>query len=212
MDQFPSLVGLMWDVEKTIIFPPALNQLSVSGRENRVALAAFPKYQFSLKYSVLRDTPNVASPTSPFDELKKLGGFFLKQLGSVHAFLYSDPSDSAVTDMQFGTGNGTTVAFQLIRSYGAGGFTFAEPVQNLNGAVTNIKDNGGVVGGGNYSVSATGLVTFNTPPVAGHVLTWTGSYFYRVRFLLDSQGFNQFMQNLWEAKKIGFIGALGNKV
>jgi len=212
VDQFPALPGLQWNVEKTFIFPPSLNQESVSGRENRIALAAFPKYAFSLRYSVLRDTPNVASPASPFDELKKLGGFFLRQLGGVKAFAYLDPSDSAVTDMQFGTGDGATVAFQLVRSYGAGGFTFAEPVQNLNGAVTNIKDNGGTVDPGDYAVGATGIVTFDTAPLAGHTLTWTGNYFYRVRFVKNAQGFNEFMKDLWEAQKVEFIGALGNKV
>ena len=212
MDQFPALAGLAWSVEKTFMFPPALKQESVSGRENRIALAAFPKYAFSLRYNVLRDTPNVASPASPFDELKKLGGFFLRQLGSVKAFVYSDPTDSAVTDMQFGTGTGSQTAFQLVRSYGAGGFTFAEPVQNLNGAVTNIKDNGGTVDPGDYTVGVTGIVTFDTAPLAGHALTWTGNYFYRVRFMKDAQAFNEFMKDLWEAQKVEFIGALGNKV
>lgn len=211
MDQFPTLAGLTWDQDKTPMFA-TLHQESVSGREVRVSLMSYPKYKFSLKYSVLRDTPNVASPTAPFDELKKLLGLFLKNLGSKTAFLYSDPSDSAVTDMQFGTGNGAQVAFQLIRTYGAGGFTLAEPVMNLNGAVTNIKDNGSTVSGANYSVGATGIVTFNTPPVTGHALTWTGSYFYRVRFMQDSIGFKQFMKDLWDAQKVEFIGALGNKV
>lgn len=211
MDQFPTLAGLTWNVEKTPMFATDV-QDAVSGRENRISMMSYPKWQFMLSYSVLRDTPNVSSPSAPFDELKKLVGLFLKNLGRKTAFLYSDPSDSSVTDMQFGTGDGATVAFQLLRSYGAGGFTLAEPVMNLNGAVTNIKDNGGVVGGGNYSVGATGIVTFNTPPVAGHALTWTGSYFYRVRFLQDAMGLKQFMKDLWEAQKVEFIGALGNKV
>lgn len=210
LDQFPALAGLMWDVEKTPMFATMIQE-SVSGRENRISLMSYPKWKFSLRYSVLRDTPNVSSPAAPFDELKKLLGLFLKNMGSKTAFAYSDPNDSAVTDMQFGVGNGSQTAFQLTRTYGAG-FTFAEPVMNLNGAVTNIKDNGGVVGGGNYSVGATGIVTFNTAPLAGHALAWTGNYFYRVRFLQDAMGFKEFMQSLWEAQKVEFIGALGNKV
>lgn len=211
MDQFPVLAGLLWDVEKTPIFATEIQE-SVSGRENRISLMSYPKWQFLLRFSVLRDTSNVSSPTSPFDELKKLLGLFLKNLGSKTAFLYSDPSDSAVTDMLFGTGDGVTTAFQLVRSYGASGLSLAEPVMNLNGAVTNIKDNGGVVSGANYTVGATGIVTFTTPPVSGHSLTWTGTYFYRVRFLQDSMNFKEFMKDLWENQKVEFIGALGNKV
>ncbi len=211
MDIFPSLVGITWDVMKAPRFNSLIAQ-AVSGRENRVALMSYPKWEFELRYDILRDTPNVSSPASPFDELKKLVGFFLRQLGSQAAFLYSDPTDSLVTDMAFGTGDGATTIFQLVRSYGAGGFTFVEPVQNLNGAVTNIKDNGGIVSGANYSVGATGLVTFTTPPVSGHSLTWTGNYYYRVRFMDDREEFREFMQNFWELKKLGFIGSPGNKV
>jgi uncharacterized protein (TIGR02217 family) len=211
VDLFPTLAGLAWDIGKIPAFNTEVED-SVSGRENRISMMVYPKWTFTLKYNFLRDSPNVASPTAPLDELKKLVGFFLNQRGRKSAFLYDDLTDDAVTDMQFGTGDGTTVAFQLVRSYGAGGFGFAEPVQNLNGAVTNIKDNGGVVGGGDYSVSSTGLVTFNTAPLAGHTLTWTGAYYWRVRFTRDTNELNQFLKDLWEAKKVEFTGALGNRV
>jgi uncharacterized protein (TIGR02217 family) len=201
---FPVLPGLMWDVAKSPGFTTRV-QRAVSGFELRASLQAYPLWTFSLAYEVLR-TDLVTL------ELQKLMGFFLARGGQFDSFLYTDPDDSSVTDMQFGVGDGTTVAFQLVRALGAGGFTFVEPVQNLNGAVGNIKDNGSTVSGANYSVSATGLVTFTTPPVAGHVLTWSGSYYFRVRFLQDMAGFSQFMQRLWELKKLEFIGAPGNKV
>lgn len=211
MDVFPALAGLAWPVVKTPQFNTIVEQ-AVSGRENRVAQMAFPKWSFTLQHNLLRDDPTSASPAAPLDELKKLEGFFLKQNGSAKAFLYSDPTDSTVTDMQFGTGDGVTVAFQLVRSYGAGGFTLLEPVQNLNGAVTNIKDAGNVVSGGNYNVSATGLVTFNAAPANGHALTWSGSFYYRVRFLEDANDFTEFAFNLWELQKMQFTGSPGNKV
>jgi hypothetical protein len=44
--------------------------------------------------------------------------------------------------------------------------------------------------------------------VAGSALTWTGSYYYRCRFLQDTLEFNEFMNSLWEAKKVEFIGSL----
>ena len=61
--------------------------------------------------------------------------------GQYDSFLFASPADNAVTAENFGMGNGSTVAFQLTRAYGVGGFTFAEPVQNLNG-VPSIYVNG----------------------------------------------------------------------
>ena len=214
MDVFPSvssLPGVQWNVTKRPMFSNTLEE-STSLRENRVALSAFPKWKFGLTYSLLRDDPTSATPSSPFDELEKLTGFFLKQQGRLKAFLYDDPNDHSVTDMQFAVADGVSTAYQLARSLGAGGFTFAEPVQNLNGSVTNIKDNGSTVNPANYSVNSTGLVTFNFTPVAGHSLTWTGAYYYRVRFQDDLYEFNEFMYALWELKRIEFVGSVGNKV
>lgn len=56
-----------------------------------------------------------------------------------------------------------------------------------------------------YTLNAYGLVTFASAPLAGAALTWTGSFYYRCRFLQDSMDFDNFMQNLWQAKKVEFI-------
>lgn len=195
-DVYPTLAGLGYSVEKTPNFSTKV-QKAVSGKEYRAAFFSYPIWEFKLTYNFLRDnTTN--------NELKQLLGFFLKTYGGFTPFFLNDPSDNAVTNQSFGTGDGTTVGFQLVRTYGGGGFTFNEPVVALNGSPT-IKDNGSTVSGANYSIT-NGLVTFNTPPVSGHALTWTGAFYYYVRFKEDSQLFSQFMNNLWEAKNVHMIG------
>lgn len=211
MQVFPSLLGIEWDVSKTPEFS-TLVQRAVSGREVRISEMVYPLYTFKMRYALLRDQSNTAAPSSPYDELRKLVGFFLMHYGSAVAFLYTDPDDGTVTDMSFGTGDGSDTTFQLIRTYGTGGFTFAEPVQNLNGAPTAIKANGVTVNPANYSVGSTGIVTFTTPPTNGHVLTWSGSFYYRVRFEQDASEFSQFMKNLWENREVSFVGSPANKV
>lgn len=57
-----------------------------------------------------------------------------------------------------------------------------------------------------------GQVSFATPPAAGAVLAWTGSFFYRVRFVDDHADFNQFMFELYELKQISFVGNPLNKM
>lgn len=191
---FPSnLPGLSWGVRKQPEFSTKV-QKSVNGRELRAAFYSYPIYTFSLSYEVLREVGS---------ELQTLMGFFLNRQGQFDSFLYTDPSDNAITDQNFGSGNGVKTQFQLSRSYGG----FTEPVQNVN-VLTNIKVNGTVVS--NYSVSSTGLVTFAAAPTG--TLTWSGTFYYRCRFTMDVGDFEQFMYRLWQLKKCEFRGAVGNKV
>lgn len=197
---FPVMPGLAWNVGKS----PSFNTLAhraASGRELRVATMQYPLWKYSLTFEVLRQD-TVAS------ELQTLCGFFLARQGSFDSFLYSDPNDNLVTTQSFGTGDGTTTQFQLIRAWGL----FAEPVMNVN-VITNVKVNGATkILTTDYSVSATGVVTFVVAPPASATITWTGTYYYRVRFLLDNADFNQMLSNLWELKKLEFVGSTGNKV
>ncbi|WP_025041030.1 DUF2460 domain-containing protein [Nitrosospira briensis] len=200
---FPTLPGLAWSTGKHPIFKTKIQE-SVSGRELRSSFQAYPLWRFTLSYEFLRGDSN--------DDLKKLLAFFLVVRGSWDSFLYSDPDFSSVTDYQFGVGDGSTTQFQLTRAISAGGNAFVEPVQNVN-ILTNIKKAGVTqTSPANYSISSTGLVTFVSAPAASASLTWTGTYYYRCRFMMDEGGFDQFMKQLWELKKCEFKGAPGNKV
>lgn len=180
-------------------------QTSVSAREQRAAFQAFPVWDFKRSYEVLREAASV-------DELRTILGFFLARKGMFDSWLFVNPEDSAVTDQQFGIANGSTLAFQLTRAFGAGGHTFVEPVQNVT-AIVNVKRNGvTLTPTADYSVSATGLVTFVSAGTAGHALTWSGSFYYRCRFLIDVAETDKFSTQLWEMKKLEFRGAPGNKV
>jgi uncharacterized protein (TIGR02217 family) len=197
---FPSLPGLEWNANARPEFSTRVKR-AVSGRELRAAFMQYPLWNFGLSYAVLR--ANVA-----WAELQTLCGFFLARQGMFDSFLYAWDQDYTVTDAQFGIGDGTTTQFQLTRSFGG----FVEPVQNVN-VLTNIKKAGVTQASpANYSVNSTGLVTFTTAPAAAASLTWTGTYYYRVRFLQDVADFNAFMKDLFELKKLEFVGAVGNKV
>lgn len=204
---FPaSFPGLEWNVRKSPRFS-TLVQTSVDLSEVRLGQTIYPLWSFVLSWSVLRDLPNVAGPSAPYNELKTLGGFFLNRYGSLQAFLFDDPSDDSMTAQGFGTGDGATQGFQLVRTWGG----FIEPVQNIN-AVAAVYDNASLVNPANYSVGSTGIVTFATPPVAGHALTADFTFYYRCRFKDDVADFNQFMKSLWENKGLTLYGSPANKV
>lgn len=195
---FPSLPGLTWDIEKAPEFATVV-QRSVNLSELRGSYAATPVYHFTLHYDVLRaDAVNA--------ELQKLAGFFCNRNGSWDSFLFADPDDGTAAAQRFGTGDGTTTAFPLVRSLGY----FTEGVSNVAASPSIYKD--AVLQTSNYTVDATGLVTFSSAPASNVALTWSGTYYYRCRFKEDMQSFNQFMRQLWEARSVEFIGSLGAKI
>ena len=198
---YPTLPGLQFPIGKTPVLRTQVIQ-AVSGREVRGSYQQYPLYEFSLSYEFLRDN-NLGT------EADTLLGFVLTVGGMLQSFLYNDATDNAVTAQTLGTGNGTTTAFQLIRTIGAGGFGYIEPVHNVN-AITGIYLNGVLTTA--YTVNSTGLVTFTAAPASGVAITWTGTYYYRVRLLQDQADFSLFMQSLWELKTIKFRGSVVNLV
>ncbi|MDR3414218.1 MAG: DUF2460 domain-containing protein [Formivibrio sp.] len=200
---YPDLPGMKLDATVSPRFSTKI-QSAISGRETRAAFMAYPLWDITLAYEFLRSN-------GAFPELDTLAGFFMQMKGSWDSFLISIPNDNAVTDMQFGMGNGVQTVFQLTRTRGAGGFGFTEPCQNP-AALTNIKGNGSVISSGGYSIGSTGLITFVTAPAVGTALTWSGSFYYRCRFVNDTADFSRFMQDLWSLGSIKMTGATGNKV
>jgi hypothetical protein len=57
-----------------------------------------------------------------------------------------------------------------------------------------------------------GLVTFSAAPAANAVLSWTGSYWRRVRFETDSIPMDRIVQAMWEAKQVTLISVKGTGV
>ncbi len=204
---FPSLPGLKWSQTKVPIFATRI-QISASGRESRVPLFVYPLYQFNLAYELLRDTAG-------HNELKSLMGFYLQRGGASEDFLYIDISDNYVLAGLIGVGDGNNNQFQMVRSYGG----FYEPrydIQANNATVpTKIYVNGNEQANNTYSISylRSGILSFNSNPIGA--ITGDFAFYYRVRFIEysedrtspggSSDGFSQFMKNLWEAKTVSLV-------
>src|SRR5580658_3854223 len=133
---FPTLPGLGWSVSKAPRFATRI-QRAVSGRELRALDQPNPIWSWTLTYSMLRDkndTRGASGPGVGYDELRTLMGFFLQQQGAFTPFLYDDPTDGQVLAQTIGTGDGSTMVFQLVRSMGTAlpGGGFAEPITAPN--------------------------------------------------------------------------------
>lgn len=187
---FPVLPGLSWSVTKTPMFSTRIQE-SVSGRELRAAYFKTPRWRFSLSYDVLRATAEA--------ELQELMGFYNLMQGSFESFLYRDPSDNAVAASIFDVSDGIKRTYFLTRKLGQ----YVEPIAALQDTPKVFID---AVETTAFTVDlAKASITFSVAPAAGKTLTWTGGFYYRVRFANDELQFDEFMKNLWQAKKVELI-------
>lgn len=199
---FPSTPLSGWSVKKTPSWPATI-QTGATGKESRVQMQTRPRWRWELTYEILRDKFDVRQSLGlgvGYNELRTIAGFYLFVGGPLTAFLYDDPTDDAVTAGFIGTGDAVTTQFQLVRAFSG----YNEPINSIN-SLSHIYLNGALQPGGNYSVSATGLVTFVAAPPNLSVITADFTYYFQVRFEENSIEFENFMFQLWTAKSVKFI-------
>jgi hypothetical protein len=155
------------------------------------SLTQYPVWDFTMTVPYL--SGRMDDPTSGISQLM---GLYFSCNGRAGTFLFNDPFDNTVTAANFGTGDGSSQTFQLVRPMGTGG---NDIVQNLNGA-PSLYNNGTLLTSG-YSIDSKGVVTFDSAPADGHALTWTGSFYFRLRFKEDTlQELKEFFNEAWTAQ------------
>ena len=187
---FPTLPGLDIGVKRTIQFATSVQTSASSGKELRAQWWSSPRYEWELDFNFLRQN---GFGQATYDEAQSLHDFFDAVGGQYTSFWYTDPYNNAVTAQNFGTGNNSAQSFQLVDSYGVNVINNGSITVYLNGTPT-----------GAFTVS-NGLVTFTTAPGSSVALTWTGNYYYNVRFAQDNIDIKQFAHLVWQADTIKLI-------
>ncbi len=206
---FPVLDGLSWNVIRR---PKASTgvETPTSGRTTRVGYWANPMYEWELTYDLLRDYPWAPGINS---EMRRMQGFFLAMQGRLTGFSYSDPDDNAVTGQFVALGDGTTILFDLVRTFGDLGYgaVVSEPIGQLDAtAPFNVYLDGIQQASGSYGYVDTGPGTqqlgFISPPGLGVVITVDMSYLFYVHFKDDQLDFEKMFgadgAGSWMIKKI----------
>lgn len=187
---FPSLPGITFPVKRGVVWSSTKHE-SLSGKRVRVSYFSYPIYNYEVAFNFLRTA-------AAFLEWQTLAGFINSLNGGTGAFLYNDVNDNTATNQVFGTGDGVTTTFQLVRTLGA----FVEPVFFPDQPITTVAINGTPTGA--YTVSSTGSIVFVSPPAASASLTWTGTFKWICRFDDDLWGFENFASALFELKSLKF--------
>ncbi len=154
-----------------------------SGDEERNASWANSRRRYDAAYGVRRA-----------DDLAAVIAFFEARNGRLYGFRWKDWGDyksclpsatPADTDQAIGTGDGTTVAFQLVKAYVSGSQTWTRTITKPV-AGTVVVALGGTGQASGWSVdTTTGIITFTTAPGSGVAVTAGFEFDVPVRFDTD---------------------------
>ena len=191
---FPALPGQGWSVHKKPTFSTRVAS-HVSGREARTPFYSYPLYEFELTFEGFDSSG--AWPSLGSSSLQSLMELFLQCQGQFGTFLYTDPTDNAITGQVIAIGDGTTTAFTLVRTLGG----FTEPVSWAL-TVANVKLNGAPTSA--WTLSEPNTLTFATAPASGAAITADITYAFNCRFLDDQNDFENFTAGLWTVQSLKF--------
>jgi uncharacterized protein (TIGR02217 family) len=143
-----------------------------SGREERNSRWALSRRRYNAGYGIKSRA-----------DMQAVLAFFEERRGRFHAFLWRDGLDHAATDEAIGTGDGTTVSFQLTKRYGADFDPYLRPITKPVAETVVVKVDGFETA---VDVDAlTGIVTFAAAPEEGAAITASFEFDVPVRFDTD---------------------------
>ena len=194
---------------KTLLQTPANNT-----GELGVSLTQFPVWIFDLDLAWMRGDFSAGEIGSI---MQTIVGFFGQAQGRADTWLYFDPADngsllkvvnssallSQLVPYSFGTGDGVTKAFPMTRSVGGmldliQNFVSGFPLVYVNGVYTTA-----------YTLSQSGIITFNSAPGSGQSLVWYGQFYFRCRFMDDEWGeLEAIVNQIWRNPKMRFKSVL----
>lgn len=162
------------------------------GAAEAVSLYPTPRYRF-----------DVSTGIKTKDAIQQFLEFYLVQKAAAHTFPFEDPLDHSTaaswsegtpanTDQVLGAGDGSTTEFQLKKVYELDGFTTSRPITKPKAGTVLVAIDGAAQSEGvDFTVDElTGIVTFDSAPSPGAVLTWGGNFYVPVRFsqAIDVEG------------------------
>lgn len=146
--------------------------------------------QRNINWSQARGQWNVAHGVKTQVQIDALIAFFRARRGKAIGFRFKDWSDYKAANQIIGEGDGVLTQFQLVKSYTSGGVTVDRVIKKpVTGTVQIYKD--GVLQNSGWSVNtATGIVTFTSPPADGVQLTANFEFDVPARFDTDAMDIN----------------------
>lgn len=108
---------------------------------------------------------------------------FMAARGQLYSFKVKDYSDFAAMQEVFGEGDGTRIAFQLAKVSTFGSASYVRMIVRPIAGLVIYADGVPIAAAIDLS---TGVVTFETAPAIGVILSWSGEFRVPVRFNSDT--------------------------
>jgi uncharacterized protein (TIGR02217 family) len=113
-----------------------------------------------------------------------ISSFFKNRKGKNQGFRFKNWTDYKGTNELLAAPNGTNKIFQLYKNYSDGTDTYTKRIIKPVSGTLTVTDNGGAAGA--YTVDyTTGIITFTTAPISGHVLRASFEFDLPVKFATD---------------------------
>lgn len=193
-----------------IRFPTAISRNGQGGPERRtdVVVLGSGHEERNARWADSRRSYNAGYGVRSLDDLNAVVAFFEERRGRLHGFRFRDPSDwkscaptstPSPLDQSIGTGDGTTAAFQLVKTYGSSFAPWTRSIAKpVAGTVLVAVAGVSKTLGSEFTVdTTTGLVNFSAGhiPAVGAAITAGFEFDVPVRFDTDKlevnlQGFH----------------------
>lgn len=154
-----------------LVFP--LRILSTPARrEKRIPVRTQPYVEFRVDQKAKQPT-----------DFTVLRNFWAGRGGGRHSFPFKDWNHYSVTDEQFAVSAGSATTYQLTITYGdAGGSTAINVTKPVSPVVIKVAGSTKTEGV-DYTLNyLTGVLTWLIVPANGLALTWSGTFYWPVRF------------------------------
>ncbi len=183
-----------------IRFPTRISIASSGGPERRteVIVLGSGHEERNTRWADSRRSYNAGYGVKTRNDLHDVIGFFEERRGRLYGFRWSDRTDNksgppqdtpSLTDQLLGAGDGTTAAFQLIKTYGGSFAPYARAITKpVSGTVLMALDGAAQTETTDYIVDpTTGIVTFvpGKEPAVGVQVTAGFEFDVPVRFDTD---------------------------
>ncbi len=180
-----------------IRFPTAIAFGSTGGPQRKTEIVALGSgfEERNAVWANSRRRYDVGSGVRTLDDLALVTAFFEARLGRLYGFRFKDFADfqscapaASITplDQAIGTGDGTTAAFQLVKTYVSGPASWVRRIVKPVAGSARIAVDGIEVSGPISVDATTGLVSFTAPPAPGAAITAGYAFDTAVRFDTDS--------------------------